>query len=165
MHVRFFAPEDIESTADLLHEMSVHYNGESASSRETVRTNLISSILGPNSGVRVVVAAEGAQIVGMAAISMLYPAPKEQAQLFMKELYVLSTKRGVGIGETIMHWLARFAIDNRCIRFDWTVDQSNAEATRFYRELGATLVTDKLYFRFAGESLRMFADHGERSDA
>jgi hypothetical protein len=43
------------------------------------------------------------------------------------------------------------------VRFDWTVDDSNPKAIEFYRELGATHVTDKLYFRFSGEELLEFA--------
>jgi GNAT superfamily N-acetyltransferase len=157
MHIRLFCDEDTESVTDLLHDMSIHYNGGNASSREAVRANLLENILGPNSGVDLVVALDGNRVCGMAAISLLYPAPKEQAQLFMKELYVHSADRGAGIGEKLMQWLAKYALENRCIRFDWTVDEANAQALRFYNELGATHIKNKLYFRFAGESLRALA--------
>lgn len=102
MHIRPFANDDTESVADLLHDMSIHYNGIDASSREAVRVNLLECILGPNSGVNLVVALDGNRVCGLAAISLLYPAPKEQAQLFMKELYVHSADRGIGIGEKLM---------------------------------------------------------------
>ena len=157
MHIRFFTANDTESTTDLLHDMSVHYNGSNASSREAVHLNLTEKILGPKSGVQLVVAVDDSRVVGVAAISLLYPAPKEQAQLFMKELYVHSSHRGACIGKSLMCWLAKYALDNRCARFDWTVDESNAGAVRFYNDLGATLVRDKLYFRFAGETLKSLA--------
>ena len=118
MHIRFFSAQDTESTADLLLDMSVHYNGNNASSREAVRANLIDNILGPNSGVRLVIAHDGHRVVGLAAVSMLYPAPKERAQLFMKELYVHSSSRGSQVGEELMRWLARYAVENQCVRFD-----------------------------------------------
>ena len=164
MQIRFFSTEDTESTADLLHDMSVHYNGSDASSREAVRSNLVANILGPNSGVRLVVALDGSRVAGLAAISLLYPAPKERAQLFMKELYVHSSDRGCGVGERLMSWLARYAVDNQCVRFDWTVDESNTGALRFYNGLGATHVKDKLYFRFSGASLDALAA-GDTHDA
>jgi GNAT superfamily N-acetyltransferase len=161
MDIRFFSSKDTGSTVDLLHDMSVHYNGSNASSREAVRSNLVENILGPSSGVQLVVAVDGKRVVGLAAISLLYPAPKERAQLFMKELYVHSSERGAGIGEKLMHWLAGYAVANRCARFDWTVDESNAGALRFYAELGATHVKDKLYFRFSGASLEELAVGGK----
>jgi GNAT superfamily N-acetyltransferase len=164
MHIRLFADEDTESVTDLLHDMSIHYNGVNASSREAVRANLLERILGPNSGVDLVVALDGKRVCGVAAISLLYPAPKEQAQLFMKELYVHSIDRGNGIGERLMQWLAKYALENRCARFDWTVDEANAGALRFYNELGATHVKNNLYFRVAGESLKALAA-GDTHDA
>ena len=162
MQIRFFSTDDAESTADLLHDMSVHYNGSNASSRDVVRTNLIENILGPNSGVRLVIAHDGQRVAGLAAISMLYPAPKEKAQLFMKELYVHSSNRGSGIGEKLMRWLAKYAIENQCARFDWTVDESNSGALHFYKQLGASHVKDKLYFRLAEASLEAIADVNAR---
>jgi GNAT superfamily N-acetyltransferase len=165
MDIRLFATEDTESVAELLRDMSVHYNGPNASTLDTVRANLVSNILGPNSGVRLVLAVEGSQVVGMAAISLLYPAPKEKGQLFMKELYVHSHHRGAGIGEAIMVWVAQYAVKHECVRFDWTVDASNTDAVRFYNELGAVHVTDKLYYRFAGKLLESFAAREPGRDA
>ncbi len=46
MDVRFCRPEDLESLTDLLADMSRHYNGPQASSREVVRANLLDNILG-----------------------------------------------------------------------------------------------------------------------
>lgn len=105
MHISFYCSEHLEGVADLLHEMSVHYNGSNASSRDAVRTNLVSNILAPTSGVTLVLAIENDKVIGLAAISLLYPAPKETAQLFMKELYVSSGHRGQGTGTALMRWM------------------------------------------------------------
>src|SRR5437773_1912215 len=77
MEIAFFRQEQLESVVDLLHEMSLHYNRDNASSRDVVKANLIGNILGPDSGVRLVIASEASRAVGLAAISLLYPAPKE----------------------------------------------------------------------------------------
>ena len=71
--------------------------GANASSQTAVRENLVRNILGPNSGVRLILAIDGERAVGLASIALLYPAPKEQGQLFMKELYVLSEHRETGL--------------------------------------------------------------------
>jgi GNAT superfamily N-acetyltransferase len=157
MDIGFFRDEQFEAVADLLHDMSVDYNGANASSREAVRSNLLDNILGPHSSVRLVIASRENKAVGLAAISILYPAPKEKGQLFMKELYVVSSERGQGVGKAIMKWVAQYAVAKDCIRFDWAVDAPNNGALDFYQQLGASQVTDKLYFRIAGEELGRFA--------
>lgn len=158
MEIRFFQDSDIESVANALLDMSRHYNGENASSRTAILRNLIDNILGPDSGVRIVVAVEERRVVGLAMISILYPAPKERGQLFMKELYVVSDARSAGTGRAMMQWIGRYAVSRNCLRFDWTVDQSNPRAVAFYRSLGAAPVTDKLYFRLSGDALAAFAE-------
>lgn len=156
-NIRFFLETDTEQVADLLTDMSRHYNGEHASPRSRVRENLITNILGKDSGVRMVVALEADLVVGIAMISLLYPAPKERAQLFMKELYVASTHRSAGIGRALMAWIARYALEKNCARFDWTVDADNEKALAFYQSLGAMHVSDKLYFRLSGDALMNLA--------
>ena len=160
MEIRLFEGQDVESVTDLLHDMSRHYNGDDVSTRSAVRANLIERILGPNSGVTLVVALAGARAVGLAAISILYPAPKERGQLFMKELYVHSDSRGGGIGEQLMVWIARYAVQHDCVRLDWTAEANNPDAVRFYSALGARRVEEKIYFRFEGDTLLSFAGQG-----
>jgi GNAT superfamily N-acetyltransferase len=157
MLIRFFHAEDTGQVADVLVEMSRYYNGINASTRADIHTNLVSRILGPESCVRLVLAFEHDRVVGLAAISLLYPAPSETAQLFMKELYVVAGHRGKGVGRAMMRWLAEYALAQRCSRFDWTVDAGNVDAHRFYEDLGASVVPDKHYFRLAGDALNAFA--------
>jgi len=160
MEIRPFEERDVESVADLLHDMSAHYNGDNVSSRAAVRANLVQRILGPTSGVTLIVALADARAIGLAAVSILYPAPKERGQLFMKELYVHTDFRSGGIGERLMAWIAGYAIRHDCVRFDWTAETGNPGALRFYSALGARRVEDKIYFRFEGEDLASFAGQG-----
>ncbi len=160
MEIRPFQEQDVESVTDLLRDMSAHYNNDNVSTREAVRANLVQRILGPHSGVQLILALAGARAIGVAAVSILYPAPKERGQLFMKELYVHAGYRSAGVGEQLMAWLARYAIQHDCIRFDWTAETSNPGALRFYSALGARRVEEKIYFRFEGDDLLSFAEQG-----
>lgn len=156
MEIRLLRREDEEPLTDLLQEMSHHYNGANASPRDVVFRNLLQNILGPHSDVRIVVARAEDRVIGVAMISILYPAPKERAQLFMKELYVAADWRSQGVGQQLMHWIAAYGVAHNCVRFDWTVDAENTRAVEFYRSLGATHLTNKLYFRLAGSDLHEF---------
>jgi len=157
MHIAFFQPSQTETVVDLLRDMSIHYNGLNASDRPEIKRNFIENVLGDHSGVRLVIAAEDNRAVGLASISILYPASKERGQLFMKEMYVVSGCRGRGIGKALMRFVARYAVEKSCIRFDWTVDTTNPSALAFYRSLGAKPAPDKIYFRLAASELERFA--------
>jgi ribosomal protein S18 acetylase RimI-like enzyme len=161
MEITFFQNRHLESVIDLFRDMSAHYNGANASNREAIAQNLVQNILGKDSGVRLVLALEQGRAIGVACISLLYPAPKEKGQLFMKELYVASGHRDRNVGRKIMTFVARYAIEKSCVRFDWTVDSDNVRAIEFYRSLGAEHLTSKLYFRFAGEQLEQLANERE----
>jgi ribosomal protein S18 acetylase RimI-like enzyme len=157
MRIEFFTSEQLDLAVELFHDMSVHYNGPDASERSTIRRNLLENILGEHSGVRLVIATQNGRPVGLASIAILYPAPRETGQLFMKELYVVSGCRGQGVGEALMHFVARHAVAMGCVRFDWTVDRANGSAVEFYRKLGVHPTEEKLYFRVSGEDLERFA--------
>jgi ribosomal protein S18 acetylase RimI-like enzyme len=157
MHIEFFTSDQLETVADLFHDMSVHYNGSDASERSAVKRNLIENILGDHSGVRLVIASANGRAVGLASIAILYPASRERGQLFMKEIYVLSSYRGRGIGKELIRFVARHALETGCIRLDWTVDADNERALKFYRDLGARVAQDKIYFRVTGEDLERLA--------
>jgi GNAT superfamily N-acetyltransferase len=159
--IRFFRQDDTEPLTDLLEEMSRHYNGNNASARDIVKRNLIDNILGPDSDVRIVVARHHARLVGVAMISILYPTQKERGQLFRKELYVAADSRSKGTGRQLMRWIAQYALAKNCSRFDWTVGVENTKAVALYRSLGATHLSDRLYFRFEGNDLQEFA-RGDR---
>ncbi len=153
MLVSFFEHTHVLALADALHELNRHYFGESASPQEVVQEHLVSDILGPHSGVQIVTALDGKRVAGLATISLLYPAPQEQAQLFMKDLYVCQAWRGQGVGEKIMRFLAQHALSMNCIRFDWTTEKTNPGAMSFYERLGAKRVQEKVYYRMGPEAI------------
>jgi GNAT superfamily N-acetyltransferase len=146
-------------------ELYRHYLGASAPTPEAIRENLKRDILGPGSTTRVVVAMEAEHVAGLATFAILYPAPGALGQLFMKDLYVRNAWRGRGVGEQIMGFLARYAVSNNCVRFDWTTETGNAGAINFYKRLGATHVQEKVYFRLAGEDLVAFASSSQDRSA
>jgi len=162
MRIEFFQHEQVRTVVDLLYEMSSHYNDGHPSDRSLIEQNLLDNILGPHSGVRLLLVLDEGRAVGLASIAMLYPAVREQGQLHLKELYVVSSHRGRGIGTALLRHLAGYAIAKNCIRLDWTVERSNVRALRFYEGLGATSAPNKVYFRVSGEELALLAS-GQKS--
>jgi ribosomal protein S18 acetylase RimI-like enzyme len=64
-----------------------------------------------------------------------------QDYLALDDLYVRSGERGAGVGEQLMHALSEVA-GGRVIR--WEVAEANVAAQRFYRRLGATVISKKI---------------------
>lgn len=155
--IRFYEDADFETAADLFHELDRHYFGAQAANRAAVAEYLRTRILGPQSGVRIVLALDGRKALGLATIALLYPAPRQQGQLFLKDLYVSDAARGQAVGAQLMRWMAAYALAQDCGRLDWTSETGNPGAQRFYARMGARQVQEKLYWRFDGDALRDFA--------
>jgi GNAT superfamily N-acetyltransferase len=160
MQIGFFEPAMMQALATALHELDQHYFGEHAATPAQVLAHLQNRILAPDSGVQVVVALDGSAVAALATVSLLYPAPEQRGQLFMKDLYVCQAWRGQGLGEQLMRFLARYAVRHNCVRFDWTTETSNSGARSFYDRLGARTVPEKVYYRLAGDALLQLARGG-----
>jgi ribosomal protein S18 acetylase RimI-like enzyme len=157
MQIGFFEPAMLAALATALHELDQHYFGAHAATPAQVLAHLRDRILAPDSGVRVVVALDGGAVAALATVSLLYPAPEQRGQLFMKDLYVCRAWRGQGLGEQLMQFLARYAVQQHCVRFDWTTESTNTGARAFYDRLGAQVVPEKVYYRLTGDRLLQLA--------
>ncbi len=150
-------PDDIEDVIDLFHRIDQHYYGTQAASREATADYVRANLDAPHCGVRVALAREGDEAVGIATWSILYPAPRLAGQLYMKDLFVAESARGRGVGRALMAYLARVAVDAGCERFDWTTETANPAAMGWYDGLGADRVSEKIYYRLTGARLAALA--------
>lgn len=164
MQVDLVSPSQHESLIELLCELHAYYNAGASVARDVVRAHLLNNLLGPDSPLRLVVAGDATgHVVGFAAISLTYslvePMPEQNRHCQLKELYVRSSQRSRGVGEALMSWVARYAVDHGCHRVDWPVKASNAKGIAFYQGLGAQQVVERLSFRLSEPSLSALAYH------
>ncbi|MCV2348772.1 GNAT family N-acetyltransferase [Paucibacter sp. Y2R2-4] len=110
-----------------------------------------------DAGVQIVVAQDGDEVAALATFSLLYPARQQRGQLIMMDLFARQRWRSRGLGEQLMRYLAAYALQRNCIRFDWTTESSNTGAMSFYQRLGAEHVTEKVYYRLTGQALQALA--------
>ncbi|MES2950688.1 MAG: GNAT family N-acetyltransferase [Pseudomonadota bacterium] len=161
MHVDLVSETQHESLIDLLCELHTYYNQGSVVPRALVAEHLVENLLGNASPHRLVVASSGGEVVGLAAITLVYSlvdfAADKRKQCQLKELYVRSSHRSQGAGKALMSWVARHALENGCHRMDWPVKASNAKGISFYESLGAGLVDDRLSFRLSEPNMRRLA--------
>jgi len=81
--------------------------------------------------------------------------------LYLEDLFVEPAERGRGIGAALLADLARLAAERGYGRFEWSVLDWNENAIRFYRRMGAEVLTDWRICRITGDTLAAFAARDE----
>ncbi len=101
------------------------------------------------------------QPIGFAVYFLSYSTWLGCKGLYLEDLYVAATQRGVGAGKALLRHLAKIAHDTGCGRFEWSVLDWNQPAIDFYKSIGAEPQDEWVRYRMEGEGLREFA-LGER---
>ena len=77
--------------------------------------------------------------------------------LHLEDFFISDKDRGKGIGKKVLKYLAKTALDNDCLRFEWTCLEWNKPSIRFYENLGAKALRGWIPFRMDGKDLEKFA--------
>jgi GNAT superfamily N-acetyltransferase len=78
--------------------------------------------------------------------------------LYLEDLFVKPSARGLGIGRTILRRLAKIAVERDCGRLEWSVLDWNAPALAFYASLGAIPMNEWTIHRVTGDALQSLAE-------
>lgn len=159
MRIEICGDSDIPDLAKIFVEMDSYYFGSEAASYEEMLSYLTHRVFSVYSGVSVVGAWKNGVLVGFATFTLMFPAPKCSGQAYMKDLFISATVRGQGVGKSLMRFIAAFAVEHGCTRFDWTAETTNPKAAEFYLSLGASFIKEKQYFRLDHQRLAAFAMH------
>ena len=73
--------------------------------------------------------------------------------IYLEDLFVQPTDRGLGAGRALLRELARLAVARGYTRVEWAVLDWNEPAIGFYRHLGARPQDEWTVFRLAGADL------------
>ena len=74
--------------------------------------------------------------------------------IWLDDIYVTPAWRGKKIGQAIMAYVARVAVENDCGRFEWSVLDWNENAIQFYKKLGAEIMQEWRICRLEGTAIR-----------
>jgi len=77
--------------------------------------------------------------------------------LYLEDLYIDPAYRGRGAGMETMRRLAGMAIEQGCVRFEWSVLDWNMPSIQFYESLFAKAQSEWLGYRLEGEALSKLA--------
>ncbi|MFG1676359.1 GNAT family N-acetyltransferase [Micromonospora sp. NPDC049282] len=147
MNLRHAIQADLSALVGLLEELERFYGTTDFPSPDVRQQQIEAALFGPMPAGRVLLAEDGADVVGLASYSRLWPAVGVTASLYLKELYVRKTHRRQGLGRQMMTEICRIAHDLGCSRVEWTTDRDNIEAQAFYRQLGVSVASTKVMYR------------------
>ncbi len=115
------------------------------------------SIFGSDSTVHALVCSIDAEPVGFAVYFFNYSTWLGKKGLYLEDLYVSPTNRGMGAGKALLKHLAGIAVANGCGRFEWSVLDWNEPSRKFYESFGAQPQSEWIGYRLAGDSLNDLA--------
>lgn len=158
--IRAAEAEDAGRLARLMQETYAFY-GERPPVPESTLIERLQTYLGANPGFEALIAEQGNQDLGYAIYAPVFWTSDCQLSLFLKELYLVESARGRGIGRDLMVRLAAIALERGWTRMIWTVDRHNLKARRFYDSLAGAQPLDKVVYLQSESVLKRLATSGE----
>jgi GNAT superfamily N-acetyltransferase len=154
---RLATPADCDAVARLIDAMDVHYRGAGNTRGLAATRAMVERTMATEEGTRYLIAARDGADIGLACFAVIRPGRMLQGLVFLKDLFVVAAARGHGTGEALVMALARFAGERGLGNIDFTVEDDNPAAQRFYAKLGAMVLAKKVY-RIDGPVLAALAE-------
>ena len=118
---------------------------------------LAANLFGEHPGAEVVIAEADGRPAGFALFFHNFSTWLGRRGLYLEDLFVRPEFRGRGVGQVLMAYLAKLAVERGCGRFEWWVLDWNAPALDFYRRLGAVPMDEWTVQRMTGDALHALA--------
>ena len=114
-------------------------------------------LFGAHPAAEVVLAYLHDQPVGFALYFHTFSTFVGRSGIYLEDLFVEPTHRGLGVGKALLAYVANLAVDRGCGRFEWSVLDWNTPSIDFYMGLGALPLDDWTRYRLTGDALHRVA--------
>ena len=153
--IRPASPEDCPAIANLIRELAVYEKlaDEAKASADDIRR----SLFGPRVYAECLIVDDGGEAVGFALFFHTFSTFRGRPGIYLEDLFVRPSHRGIGLGKSLLRELARLAADRGCSRLEWAVLDWNEPAIGFYRAIGARPMEEWSVYRLDGEALERLA--------
>ena len=160
--LRAAAPRDAPEILRLIRELAIYEKLED----QMVGTEpqLRAALFGPRPACEVLMAERGGRAVGFALYFTTFSTFLCKPGLYLEDLFVEPSSRGIGLGKALLVRLAAIARERGCGRFEWRVLDWNEPSIRFYESLGATLMPTWILVRMTSGAVATLADQGVRRE-
>jgi GNAT superfamily N-acetyltransferase len=100
------------------------------------------ALFDPRPAAEAVVAERAGRAVGFALFFTTFSTFLCKPGLYLEDVFVEPSHRGLGIGKAILRHLASLAVERDCGRFEWRVLDWNEPSIRFYESIGGKLLPE-----------------------
>jgi GNAT superfamily N-acetyltransferase len=155
LRLRAAAREDAATIVDLIRGLAEYERDPDAAI--VTEADVVRDGFGARPLFEVVIAEWKGEPVGFALFFPNWSTWQGRAGLYLEDLFVRESHRGLGIGKALLVHLARIAVERGYGRFVWQVLDWNRPAIDFYESLGARHMAEWQTMRVEGEALRRLA--------
>jgi GNAT superfamily N-acetyltransferase len=147
---------DVPTLHRLMRDFAVH---ERAQERfQITEAALHTALFTPNRPIHGMLAISDGKIVGFALWFFFFGTFSGRYGLWVANIYVEKSYRGIGMGLALFRHMARIAVEKNCATLQWDVNEWNTQAIEFYNRIGATPVSaTRLTKELHGEALTKLA--------
>jgi GNAT superfamily N-acetyltransferase len=159
--IRAAAAHEVPQILAFIRELAVYerLEAEVVASEE----GLTAALFGPRPYAEVVFACRGGEPVGFALFFHNFSTFLGKPGIYLEDLFVRPTARGLGVGKRLLRWLAATTLERGCGRLEWAVLDWNEPSIGFYRSLGAVAQDEWTTFRLTGKALARLGASGPSS--
>lgn len=150
-HLRPARPDDIPLILELIQELADYERLPHEVKADAGRMH--DHLFGARPYAEVLIGEADGEPAGFALFFHNYSTWLSQPGIYLEDLYVRPSARGLGLGKALLTELARLAVERGCGRLEWSVLDWNEPAIGFYRSLGARPMDDWTVYRLSGEAL------------
>ncbi|HVM27249.1 MAG TPA: GNAT family N-acetyltransferase [Mycobacteriales bacterium] len=153
MTVRAAVPDDVPVLLQLVRELAAYEREPDAV--EATEELLHAALFGPDAVASCHVALdEHGGVAGFALWYVTFSTWKGLPGLWLEDLFVRPSARGLGLGKALLQALAGVCVERGYPRFEWWVLDWNTPAHGFYASLGARAEDAWTTWRLDGEALQ-----------
>jgi GNAT superfamily N-acetyltransferase len=114
-------------------------------------------LFGDQKHAEVLIAYEEEKPVGFALFFHNFSTFLGKPGIYLEDLFVLESHRGLGYGTRLLANLASLALERKCGRLEWAVLDWNESSIEFYKSLGARMMNEWVVNRLSGVNLAKLA--------
>ncbi len=153
--LRFATPDDVPALFNLIQALAEYEKLSHAvsGSAEALKEHLF----GSRPYIEAVIVEYTGQAVGFALFFTNYSTFLTKPGIYLEDLFVLPEYRRQGIGETLITYLAKLAVERGYGRLEWSVLDWNEGAIAFYQRMGASILEDWRICRVTEDALHNLA--------
>jgi GNAT superfamily N-acetyltransferase len=152
--IRPATPADTATILRLIHALATYEREPDAVC--ATENDLLRHGFGENPYYQCLIAEHDGEPVGFALYFYDYSTWLGRPGLYLEDLFVDPSSRGLGIGKALQR-LAAIALEKGCARLKWEVLDWNQPAIDFYAAMGAEFMDSWRNVRVSGDALRRLA--------